>query len=92
MYSNEVCFVCAEQKLEMFPPYTKDVTTVLIDIFSTVITRPTSALDRRMILWLDVPGFQRQAFKQVEIFSERSKKLEEQITNKGSVFVKFVSQ
>ena len=52
-----------------------------------VITRPNCALDRRTILCLYVPGFQRQVFKQVKILSERSKGNKEQKRNKGSVLV-----
>ena len=36
------------------------------------------ALDRRTILSLYVPGFQRQVFKHVKILSERSKEMKEQ--------------
>ena len=51
------------------------------------ITRPNFALDRRTILCLYVPGFQRQVFKHVKILSERSKEKKEQKKNKGSVLV-----
>ena len=44
----------------------------------TVITKPNCALDRRTILCLYVPRFQRQFFKHVKILSERSKKIKEQ--------------
>ena len=54
---------------------------------NTFITRPNSALDRRTILCLYVPGFQRQVFKQVKILSERSKEIKQQKKNKGSVLV-----
>ena len=42
------------------------------------ITRRNCALDRRTILWLCVPGFQRQVFKHVKTLSERSMKMKEQ--------------
>ena len=51
------------------------------------ITRPNCGLDRSTILFLYVPGFQRQFFKLVYFLSERSKKMKEQKKNKGSVFV-----
>ena len=51
------------------------------------ITRPNCALNRRTILCLYVPGFQRQVSKHVIILSERSKKMKEQKKNKGSVLV-----
>ena len=47
--------------------------------------RPNCALDRRLILCLYVPGFQRQIFKHVKVLSERSKKKIEQKKNKGSI-------
>ena len=40
--------------------------------FLKIITRPNSALDRRTILCLYVPGFQRQVFKHDKFLSERS--------------------
>ena len=42
---------------------------------------------RRTILFLYVPGFQRQVFTHVKILSERSKEIKEQKKNKGSVLV-----
>ena len=39
-----------------------------------VITRPNCALDRRTILCLKVPGFQRQVLKHVKTLTEQSKK------------------
>ena len=48
--------------------------------------RPNCALDRRTILCMHVPGFQRQVFKNVKILSERSNEMKEQKKNKGSVF------
>ena len=44
------------------------------------ITRPNCALDRRKILCLYVPGFQRQVYKHVKILSEKTK---EQRSTKG---------
>ena len=52
-----------------------------------IITWPNCALDGRIILFLYIPGFQRQVFKHIKILSERSKKIKEQKTNKGSVLV-----
>ena len=49
------------------------------------ITRPNCALDRRTILCLYVPGFQRQVFKHVKTLSKRSKKNNKQKKNKRSV-------
>ena len=43
--------------------------------------------DRRKILFLYVPRFQRQVLKHVKILSERSKETKEQKKNKGSVLV-----
>ena len=52
-----------------------------VDIFDGIfITRPNCAQDRRTILCLYVPGFQRQVFKHV-------KEMKEQKKNKGSVLV-----
>ena len=51
------------------------------------ITRPNCALDRHTIFCLYAPGFQRQVFKDVIILSERSKEMNEQKKNKGSVLV-----
>ena len=48
------------------------------------IMRPNCALDRRSILCLYVPGFQRQVFKHIKILSERSKENKEQKKNKRS--------
>ena len=41
------------------------------------ITRPNCVLDRRTILCLYVPGFQRQVFERVIFLSQRSKKRKE---------------
>ena len=49
------------------------------------ITRPNYAPNRRTILCLYLPGFQKQVFKHVKILSERSKDMKEQKKNKGSV-------
>ena len=51
------------------------------------ITRPNCALDRRTILCLYDPGFQRQAFKNVKTLSEQSNKINEQEKIKGRVLV-----
>ena len=51
------------------------------------ITRSKCALDRRTMLCLHVPGFQKQVVKHVENFSEQPKKKEEQRNNKGSVLL-----
>ena len=51
------------------------------------ITRPNCALDRRTALCLYVPGFQRQVFKRVNVFSERIEESKEQKKNKGTVIV-----
>ena len=56
-------------------------------LMSKNITRPNCALDKRKILCLYVPGFQRQVFKHVKNLSERSKESKEQKKNKGSVLV-----
>ena len=48
------------------------------------ITRPSGALDRRSLY---VPGFQRQVFKRVQFFSERSEESKERKKNKGSVLI-----
>ena len=52
-----------------------------------IITRLNCALDRRTILFLYVPGFQRKVFKHVKILSERSKEMKKQKKNKESVLV-----
>ena len=52
---------------------------------ATSIMRPNCALDRRTILCLFIPGFQRQVFKHGKILSERSKRLKKQKKNKRSV-------
>ena len=49
------------------------------------ITRPNCALDRRTILCLYVPEFEKQVFKNVKILSELSKELNEQKKNKRIV-------
>ena len=49
--------------------------------------RPYCALDRRTILGLYDPGFQRQFFKLVKKISEQSKEMKEQKKNNGRVFV-----
>ena len=52
-----------------------------------LITRPNCALERRTILCLYVPAFQRQVFKHVKILSERLKEMKEQKKINGSVLV-----
>ena len=46
------------------------------------ITRPNCDLDRRTILCLYVPGFQRQVFKHVKVLTKQSKESKEQKKNK----------
>ena len=61
---------------------------LIIQFFSIKsLTSPNCALDRRTILCLYIPGFQRQVFNYVKILSERSKESKEQKKNKGSVLV-----
>ena len=52
-----------------------------------IITRSNCALDRRIILWHYVTGFQRQIFKYVKVLSKRSRKWKYQKKNKGGVIV-----
>ena len=47
-------------------------------------TRPNNALDKRTILCLYGPGFQRQVLKHVKFVSERSKEMKEQKKNRES--------
>ena len=48
------------------------------------LTRPNSALDKRTILSLYVPGFHRQVFKYVKVLSKSSKNSKEQKRTKGA--------
>ena len=51
------------------------------------ITSPNCALDRRIILCLFAPGFQRQDFKHVKFVSEQSKEMKANKKNKGNVLL-----
>ena len=58
--------------------------SVVCCVRSRTITRPNCALDKRTILCLYVPDFQRQVLKHVKILSERSKECKDQKKNKES--------
>ena len=62
---------------------------VFVDFFwiGQIITSPNCALDRRTILCLYVPGFQRQVLKHVKNLSKLSKESIKQMKNKGGVLV-----
>ena len=80
--SVEICFDVLNQILVCFNRLVQILAYFDFVYLFLFIPRPICALDRRTILCLYVPGFQRQIFNHVEILSERSKKMRELKKNK----------
>ena len=62
----------------------KDISRKVKNFLCHSNTMPNCELDRRMILCLHAPGFQRQVFKHVKFLSERSNELKEKRRTKGA--------
>ena len=65
----------------------KDISRKVKNFLCHSNTMPNCELDRRTILCLHAPGFQRQVFKHVKFLSERSNELKEKKKNQRSVLV-----